>query len=60
MISRLSAAATAFAVLATGSLALAANGRGTIGAAPTGSKAPTPIHLPRVVVIGTRTPAGVQ
>ena len=54
MISRLTAAATAFAILATGSLALAASGHSAGPAAPTVSKAATVIQLPLVVVVGTR------
>ncbi len=58
MISKLTAAATAFAILATGSLALAANGRTPEVAAPASAvKTVTVIQLPLVVVVGTRTPA---
>ncbi|MEO7150136.1 MAG: hypothetical protein ABIX46_00260 [Burkholderiaceae bacterium] len=61
MIIRLTAAATAFAILATGSLALAANGRAPDSTAPTSAaKTITVIHLPLVVVVGTRTPAAAR
>ena len=61
MISRLTAVAAAFAILATASLAVAAGSRQVVSEATAAAKAPVRVvQLERVVVIGKRLPQAVR